>query len=51
MYYVFIDCVIIWKWFIKCVDDFEMVNYISVYIKDCFKCNICIEKNGGCNYM
>lgn len=33
-YYVFIDCGIIKKWFIKCVDDSEIVNYISVYIKD-----------------
>lgn len=39
------------KWFKKCVDDSEMVNWILVNIKECFKCNSIIEKNGGCNYM
>uniref|UniRef100_A0A2K6P4Y7 RBR-type E3 ubiquitin transferase n=1 Tax=Rhinopithecus roxellana TaxID=61622 RepID=A0A2K6P4Y7_RHIRO len=26
-------------------------NYISAHTKDCPKCNICIEKNGGCNHV
>uniref|UniRef100_A0A5F9CK12 RING-type domain-containing protein n=1 Tax=Oryctolagus cuniculus TaxID=9986 RepID=A0A5F9CK12_RABIT len=34
-----------------CADDSEMANYISAHTKDCPKCNIRIEKNGGCNHM
>uniref|UniRef100_A0A2K5LTD7 RBR-type E3 ubiquitin transferase n=1 Tax=Cercocebus atys TaxID=9531 RepID=A0A2K5LTD7_CERAT len=33
------DCVTIPKWL------------MNAHIKDCPKCNICIEKNGGCNHM
>lgn len=45
------DCQTIKKWLTKCADDSETANYISVNTKDCPKCHICIEKNGGCNHM
>lgn len=45
------DCTVIRKWLVKCADDSETANYISANTKDCPKCNICIEKNGGCNHM
>jgi len=45
------DCETIKKWLTKCADDSETANYISANTKDCPKCNICIEKNGGCNHM
>lgn len=45
------DCQIIRKWLTKCADDSETANYISANTKDCPKCHICIEKNGGCNHM
>ncbi|KAF7992175.1 hypothetical protein HCN44_001500 [Aphidius gifuensis] len=45
------DCSIIKKWMTKCADDSETANYISAHTKDCPKCRICIEKNGGCNHM
>jgi len=45
------DCDTIKRWLTKCADDSETANYISAHTKDCPKCNICIEKNGGCNHM
>ncbi|XP_011151158.1 potential E3 ubiquitin-protein ligase ariadne-2 [Harpegnathos saltator] len=45
------DCGTIKKWLTKCADDSETANYISAHTKDCPKCHICIEKNGGCNHM
>lgn len=45
------DCDTIKKWITKCVDDSETANYISANTKDCPKCHVCIEKNGGCNHM
>ncbi|CAL1266529.1 unnamed protein product [Larinioides sclopetarius] len=45
------DCETIKKWLTKCADDSETANYISAHTKDCPKCSICIEKNGGCNHM
>jgi len=45
------DCETIRRWLNKCADDSETANYISANTKDCPKCNICIEKNGGCNHM
>ncbi|XP_043934690.1 E3 ubiquitin-protein ligase ARIH2 isoform X2 [Protopterus annectens] len=51
MYHAPTDCATIKKWLTKCADDSETANYISAHTKDCPKCNICIEKNGGCNHM
>uniref|UniRef100_A0A8C5BUY4 RBR-type E3 ubiquitin transferase n=1 Tax=Gadus morhua TaxID=8049 RepID=A0A8C5BUY4_GADMO len=51
MYHAPTDCPTIRKWLTKCADDSETANYISAHTKDCPKCNICIEKNGGCNHM
>jgi len=45
------DCETIKRWLTRCADDSETANYISAHTKDCPKCNICIEKNGGCNHM
>ncbi|XP_077994653.1 putative E3 ubiquitin-protein ligase ariadne-2 [Glandiceps talaboti] len=45
------DCDVIKKWLTKCRDDSETANYISAHTKDCPKCSVCIEKNGGCNHM
>lgn len=45
------DCDTIKKWLTKCADDSETANYISAHTKDCPRCHICIEKNGGCNHM
>ncbi|KAG9509655.1 putative E3 ubiquitin-protein ligase ariadne-2, partial [Fragariocoptes setiger] len=45
------DCLTIKKWLAKCEDDSETLNYIAVHTKDCPKCNVSIEKNGGCNHM
>ncbi|XP_059481460.1 potential E3 ubiquitin-protein ligase ariadne-2 isoform X2 [Neocloeon triangulifer] len=45
------DCGTIKRWLTKCADDSETANYISAHTKDCPKCHICIEKNGGCNHM
>lgn len=45
------DCETIKRWLTKCADDSETANYISANTKDCPKCHICIEKNGGCNHM
>ncbi|CAG2104951.1 unnamed protein product [Medioppia subpectinata] len=44
-------CQTIKLWLTKCEDDSETANYISAHTKDCPKCHICIEKNGGCNHM
>uniref|UniRef100_A0A1I8HLI3 RBR-type E3 ubiquitin transferase n=2 Tax=Macrostomum lignano TaxID=282301 RepID=A0A1I8HLI3_9PLAT len=45
------DCALIKRWLLKCRDDSETANYISAHTKDCPKCGVCIEKNGGCNHM
>ncbi|RXG52421.1 E3 ubiquitin-protein ligase ARIH2 [Armadillidium vulgare] len=45
------NCDTIKRWLTKCADDSETANYISAHTKDCPKCHICIEKNGGCNHM
>ena len=38
-------------WIKKCEDDSETANWISANTKDCPKCKVPIEKNGGCNHM
>lgn len=45
------DCKTIKLWMTKCADDSETAHYISAHTKDCPNCNMCIEKNGGCNHM
>lgn len=39
------------KWIKKCNDDSETSNWISANTKECPKCHVTIEKNGGCNHM
>ncbi|XP_070558597.1 potential E3 ubiquitin-protein ligase ariadne-2-like [Ptychodera flava] len=51
IYHAPTDCETIKRWLTKCRDDSETANYISAHTKDCPKCSVCIEKNGGCNHM
>jgi hypothetical protein len=44
-------CEIVEKWKKKCNDDSETLNWIQANTKDCPKCKVTIEKNGGCNHM
>lgn len=46
-------CRFLKKWKLKCddKDNTETLNYICSYTKDCPKCKVVIEKNGGCNHM
>ncbi|OXA59206.1 E3 ubiquitin-protein ligase ariadne-1 [Folsomia candida] len=46
-----LTCVMIKKWIQKCEDDSETANWIEANTKDCPKCGVTIEKNGGCNHM
>ncbi|XP_039259004.2 E3 ubiquitin-protein ligase ARIH2-like [Styela clava] len=45
------DCDTIKRWLLKCGDDSETAHYICANTKNCPRCNICIEKNGGCNHI
>lgn len=45
------DCTTFQLWLAKNVDEGESMNYILANTKNCPKCNICIEKDGGCNHM
>ncbi|CAF0843165.1 unnamed protein product [Didymodactylos carnosus] len=45
------SCDIMKNWLTKCRDDSETANYMFANTKDCPKCHVCIEKNGGCNHM
>ena len=38
-------------WVKKCEDDSETANWINANTKDCPRCKVPIEKNGGCNHM
>jgi len=38
-------------WEQKCQDDSETFNWKSVNCRECPKCKIAVEKNGGCNHM
>jgi len=38
-------------WQKKCVDESETGHWVSANTKDCPKCHIAVEKNGGCNHM
>ncbi|KAF3854860.1 hypothetical protein F7725_022915 [Dissostichus mawsoni] len=39
------------KWIKKCDDDSETSNWIAANTKECPKCHVTIEKDGGCNHM
>lgn len=44
-------CHLLKKWIKKCDDDSETSNWIAANTKECPKCNVTIEKDGGCNHM
>ncbi|XP_055325889.1 E3 ubiquitin-protein ligase ariadne-1 [Sitodiplosis mosellana] len=44
-------CKYLKKWIKKCDDDSETSNWIAANTKECPKCNVTIEKDGGCNHM
>ncbi|PAV90167.1 hypothetical protein WR25_02617 [Diploscapter pachys] len=46
-----VNCRLLKLWMKKCQDDSETSNWINANTKDCPKCNVTIEKNGGCNHM
>ena len=46
-----VDCTMLRLWKKKCADDSETANWISSNTKECPKCNVTMEKNGGCNHM
>uniref|UniRef100_A0AC34R3X0 RBR-type E3 ubiquitin transferase n=1 Tax=Panagrolaimus sp. JU765 TaxID=591449 RepID=A0AC34R3X0_9BILA len=46
-----IDCELLSKWIKKCSDDSETSNWLNANTKDCPKCHVTIEKDGGCNHM
>lgn len=47
-----VSCRDLQKWKSKCLDKdhVESMNYINANTKDCPKCKVAIEKNGGCKY-
>eukprot|EP00122_Pirum_gemmata_P005883 Pgem_evm1s5371 len=46
-----LTCPIIKRWLKKCADDSETANWISANTKECPKCQVTVEKSGGCNHM
>lgn len=46
-----VKCYILKKWKKKCDDDSETSHWIAANTKECPKCHVTIEKNGGCNHM
>eukprot|EP00039_Didymoeca_costata_P019468 m.337641 g.337641 ORF g.337641 m.337641 type:complete len:517 (+) comp18191_c0_seq1:388-1938(+) len=46
-----VSCEMLKAWLKKCQDDSETANWINSNTKECPKCKITIEKNGGCNHM
>lgn len=46
-----VQCRLLRKWRKKCDDDSETSNWIAANTKECPKCNVTIEKDGGCNHM
>lgn len=48
-----VNCALLKKWQIKCVDESESVSWILVNTKQCPNpnCSVHIEKNQGCNHM
>lgn len=39
------------EWEKKCADDSETTHWKYANCKDCPKCDLAVEKNGGCNHM
>uniref|UniRef100_A0A158R583 RBR-type E3 ubiquitin transferase n=1 Tax=Syphacia muris TaxID=451379 RepID=A0A158R583_9BILA len=46
-----VNCRLLKLWLKKCNDDSETSNWISANTKECPKCQVTIEKDGGCNHM
>ncbi|VDK67073.1 unnamed protein product [Onchocerca ochengi] len=46
-----VNCRLLKLWIKKCNDDSETSNWISANTKECPKCQVTIEKDGGCNHM
>ena len=46
-----IKCDLLKRWKKKCDDDSETANWIAANTKECPKCYVTIEKDGGCNHM
>eukprot|EP00057_Strongylocentrotus_purpuratus_P031404 XP_784503.1 PREDICTED: E3 ubiquitin-protein ligase arih1 isoform X2 [Strongylocentrotus purpuratus] len=46
-----VKCSWLKKWIKKCDDDSETSNWIAANTKECPKCHVTIEKDGGCNHM
>lgn len=46
-----VRCALLKRWIKKCDDDSETSNWIAANTKECPKCNVTIEKDGGCNHM
>lgn len=46
-----VQCRWLKKWIKKCDDDSETSNWIAANTKECPKCSVTIEKDGGCNHM
>jgi ariadne-1 len=46
-----VKCHLLRRWIKKCDDDSETSNWIAANTKECPKCNVTIEKDGGCNHM
>jgi len=45
------NCEQVKDWQKKCQDDSETVHWIGANTKDCPRCSVPVEKNGGCNHM
>jgi ariadne-1 len=45
-----VKCLLLRKWITKC-DDYKTANWIAANTKECQKCNMYTEKDGGRNYM
>jgi len=45
------SCQQVKEWEQKCKDDSETSHWIGANTKDCPRCHVNVEKNGGCNHM
>lgn len=46
-----VSCAWLKRWLKKNNEDSETSNWIAQHTKECPKCNVTIEKDGGCNHM